>query len=196
MATLWSKISAVLPHNEEQFPLQFSDKVESSVVEMLKRCRQQLYSDTTRTSRLLNAHIILDFSWEKLNTGTWRDVDKEWRRVYSYGCLFKVAALCREDPSADEVLQAVKTCDMGLLMGAAIMDDILQVVVRILQSEVRKSTKEEDESEHSQVKVSDLLFKPYSEFVRGSKQHICITMHLSIKISSVLGELCSFPVSQ
>lgn len=152
MATLWSKISAVLPHNEEQFPLQFSDKVESSVVEMLKRCRQQLYSDTTRTSRLLNAHIILDFSWEKLNTGTWRDVDKEWRRVYSYGCLFKVAALCREDPSADEVLQAVKTCDMGLLMGAAIMDDILQVIVRILQSEVRKSTKEEDESEHSQVK--------------------------------------------
>lgn len=166
------------------------------MVEMLKRCRQQLYSDTTRTSRLLNAHIILDFSWEKLNTGTWRDVDKEWRRVYSYGCLFKVAALCREDPSADEVLQAVKTCDMGLLMGAAIMDDILQVIVRILQSEVRKSTKEEEESEHSQVKVSDLLFKPYSEFVRGSKQHICITMHLSIKISSVLGELCSFPVSQ
>ncbi|XP_073349722.1 lysine-specific demethylase 8 [Pagrus major] len=152
MATLWSKISAVLPHNEEQFPLQFSGKVESSVVEMLKRCRQQLYSDTTRTGRMLNAQIILDFSWEKLNTGTWRHVDKEWRRVYSYGCLFKVAALCREDPSEDEVLQAVKICDMGLLMGAAIMDDILQVIVRILQSEVRKSAKGEEESEHAEVK--------------------------------------------
>ncbi|XP_054463752.1 lysine-specific demethylase 8 [Anoplopoma fimbria] len=152
MATLWSKISAALPRNEEQFPLQFSDKVESSVVEMLKRARRQLYSDATSASRTLNAQILLDFSWEKLNTGTWRHVDKEWRRVYSYGCLFKVAALCGGDPSAEEVLLAVRTCDMGLLMGAAIMDDILQVIVRILQAEVRKSTKLEEESENTEVK--------------------------------------------
>ncbi|XP_032393664.1 lysine-specific demethylase 8 [Etheostoma spectabile] len=152
MARLWSKISALLPHNEEQFPLQFSDKVESSVVEMLKRSRLQLYSDSTSASRMLNAQIILDFSWEKLNMGTWRLVDKEWRRVYSYGCLFKVGALCREDPSADEVLQAVRTCDMGLLMGAAIMDNVLQVIVQILQDEVRKSTKEEDKNDLTEAK--------------------------------------------
>ncbi|XP_060882600.1 lysine-specific demethylase 8 [Labrus mixtus] len=154
MAALWSKISAALPPNEEQFPLQFSGQVDSSVVEMLKRSTRQLYSYTTRAVQLLTAQIILDFSWEKLNTGTWRDVDKEWRRVYSYGCLFKAAALCREDPSPAEVLQAVKTCDMGLLMGAAIMDDILQVVVRILQGEVGKSSKDEEEEkrEHLQVK--------------------------------------------
>ncbi|XP_040918850.1 lysine-specific demethylase 8 isoform X1 [Toxotes jaculatrix] len=151
MATLWSKISAVLPLNEEQFPLQFSDRVESSVVDMLKRSRQQLYSDVTSTIRMLNAQIILDFSWEKLNTGSWRHVDKDWRRVYSYGCLFKVAALCREGPSEDEILQAIRTCDMGLLMGAAIMDNILQVIVGILQGEVRKSSKE-DETEHAEVK--------------------------------------------
>ncbi|XP_018560601.1 lysine-specific demethylase 8 [Lates calcarifer] len=152
MATLWSKISALLPLNEEQFLLQFSDKVESSVVDVLKRCRQQLYHDTTSTSRMLNAQIILDFSWEKLNTGTWRHVDKEWRRVYSYGCLFKVAALCRDGPSEDEILQAVRTCDMGLLMGAAIMDNILQVIIGILQNEVRKSSKGDDETEHAEVK--------------------------------------------
>ncbi|XP_076608724.1 lysine-specific demethylase 8 [Chaetodon auriga] len=152
MATLWSKISAVLPVNEEQFPLHFSDKVESSVVEMLKRCRQQLYSNAASSSRMLGAQIILDFSWEKLNTGTWHHVDKEWRRVYSYGCLFKVAALCHEDPSADRIQEAVRICDMGLLMGAAILDNILQVIVGILQSEIRKSADGEDESEHAEVK--------------------------------------------
>ncbi|XP_060945982.1 lysine-specific demethylase 8 [Limanda limanda] len=145
MATLWSKISAALPHNEEQFPLQFSDTVELSVVDVLKRSRQQLYGDAACTSRSLGAQIILDLSWEKLNTGTWRHVDKEWRRVYSYGCLFKVAALCRDGPSENEVLQAVRTCDMGLLMGAAVLDNILQDIVGILQDEVRKSSKEEDE---------------------------------------------------
>uniref|UniRef100_A0A672YCW5 Lysine (K)-specific demethylase 8 n=1 Tax=Sphaeramia orbicularis TaxID=375764 RepID=A0A672YCW5_9TELE len=132
MAVLWSKLSAVLPPNEEEFPLQFSDKVESSVVSVLQQSRRQLYSDATSTDRTLTAQIILDLSWEKLNTGTWRDVDKEWRRVYSYGCLFKVAALCREHPSADEILQGIRTCDMGLLMGAAIMDNVLQVLVQIL----------------------------------------------------------------
>ncbi|XP_026208322.1 lysine-specific demethylase 8 isoform X1 [Anabas testudineus] len=152
MAVLWSKISALLPLNEEQFPLQFSDKVESSVVVVLKRSRHQLYSDATSASRLLNAQIILDISWEKLNTGTWRHVDKEWRRVYSYGCLFKVAALCRKDPSGDEILQAVRTCDMGLLMGAAIMDNILQVIVQILQGEVRKSSEEEGETDRPEIK--------------------------------------------
>lgn len=154
MATLWAKIAAVLPLTEDQFPLEFSDKVESSVVEMLKQCRQQLYSDAAPTNQMINAKIILDVSWEKLNMGTWRHVDKEWRRVYSYGCLFKVAALCHEGPSTDEVLQAVRTCDMGLLMGAAIMDDILQVIVQILQTEVRESTKEDNECEHLEVKVS------------------------------------------
>ncbi|XP_062264894.1 lysine-specific demethylase 8 isoform X2 [Platichthys flesus] len=145
MATVSSKISAALPPNEEQFPLQFSGTVESSVVDVLKRSRRQLYGDTASTSLSLWAQIILDVSWEKLNTGTWRHVDKEWRRVYSYGCLFKVAALCRDGPSENEVLQAVRTCDMGLLMGAAVLDNILQVLVGILQDEVRKSSKEEDE---------------------------------------------------
>ncbi|KAM9744830.1 lysine-specific demethylase 8 isoform 1-T1 [Menidia menidia] len=152
MAFLWSKISSVLPSNEEQFPLQFGDKVESSVVEILKRSRQQLYSDTTSACRMLNAQIILDISWERLNTGTWRHVDKEWRRIYSHGCLFKVGALCRESPSEEEIMQAIRTCDMGLLMGAAIMDDILQVVVGILQSELSKAAKDEEESEHVEVK--------------------------------------------
>lgn len=157
MATLWSKISAVLPPSEEEFPLQFGDKVEPSVVETLRRSRRLLYRDAAGSSRTLQAQIILDYSWEKLNTGTWRHVDKDWRRVYSYGCLFKAAALCRRDPSADDVLQALRACDMALLMGAAIMDNILQVIVRILQREVRKATDEEDEAEHSEAKVSGLL---------------------------------------
>lgn len=159
MAALWAKISAALPRHEEQLPLRFSDKVESSVVEMLRRSRRQLYSDAAdAATRMLNAQIILDVSWERLNAGTWRHVDKEWRRVYSYGCLFKAAALCRRGPSADEVLLAVRTCDMGLLMGAAIMDNILQVIVGILQGEVRRSTDLQEESGRAEVKVSHGYF--------------------------------------
>nr|XP_061805952.1 lysine-specific demethylase 8-like [Nerophis lumbriciformis] len=147
-ASVWSKISDALPPDEEHFPLQFSEKVHASILEIMKRSRCQLYTNAPASSRLLNAQIVLDVSWEKLNMGTWRHVDKEWRRVYSYGCLFKVCALCQEEPSEEDLLQAIRTCDMGLLMGAAIMDDRLQVLVRILQKEVRKDTR----NEHTEAK--------------------------------------------
>lgn len=152
MTSLWSKISAILPPTEDQFPLEFGDNVDSCVVETLRRSRRQLYADAPPACQLLNAKIVLDFSWEKLNTGTWRHVDKEWRRVYSYGCLFKAAALCQGAPAADELLQAVRTCDMGLLMGAAVIGDVLQVLVGILQREVRDSAKDADADEHPQTK--------------------------------------------
>ncbi|XP_061761296.1 lysine-specific demethylase 8 isoform X2 [Nerophis ophidion] len=152
MAVTWSKISTLLPADEDHFFLHFDDKVEASVLDVLRRCRRQLYTETGSAARLLDAQIILDVSWEKLNTGTWRDVDKEWRRVYSYGCLFKVCALCGEEPAEEDLLQAVRTCDMGLLMGAAIMDDRLQALVQVLQKEVGKDTKNEKEREHPEVK--------------------------------------------
>lgn len=153
MATLWSKISALLPLREDDFPLQFSDRVEPSVVEVLRRCRRLLYQESAGGGGMLQAQILLDYSWEKLNSGTWRHVDKDWRRVYSYGCLFRVAALCRQAPSAEDVLRAVRTCDMALLMGAAIMEDILQRIVHILQREVREPTHDE----HPEAKVGGLL---------------------------------------
>lgn len=156
VAQLWPQISAALPASEDQFPLLFGDTVESSVLDLLKRSRRHLYSQTSNSSLSLNAQIVLDYSWEKLNTGTWRDVDKEWRRVYSYGCLFKVAALCRGGPSEDELRQAIRTCDMGLLMGAAIMDNILQVIVWILQSQFKKSCEDGDDQGQPEVKVSEL----------------------------------------
>uniref|UniRef100_A0A8C6T6K7 JmjC domain-containing protein 5 n=1 Tax=Neogobius melanostomus TaxID=47308 RepID=A0A8C6T6K7_9GOBI len=167
MALLWSKLAAVLPPNEDEFPLQFTDKVDSSVVEMLTRSRQQLYGDATSDRLLLTAQIILDFSWEKLNTGTWRDVDKEWRRVYSYGCLFKMAALCGKVPTVDDVQQAIRTCDMGLLMGAAIMNDVLQSVVRILQSEVRRNNKGEDEEVTAKRAKIELPRCPHVPVIKG-----------------------------
>lgn len=45
---------------------------------------------------------------------------------------------------------------MGLLMGAAIMDNILQVIVGILQSQFKKSCEDGDDQGQPEVKVSEL----------------------------------------
>ncbi|KTF82763.1 hypothetical protein cypCar_00012279 [Cyprinus carpio] len=41
------------------------------------------------------------------------------------------------DPSQYNIQEAIKTCDMGLLMGAGIMDNILQRLVGVLRNKVK-----------------------------------------------------------
>ncbi|XP_062846412.1 lysine-specific demethylase 8 [Trichomycterus rosablanca] len=138
MAQICSDVMAILPVNESDFPLVFGETLDPSVLSILEFCRKDLYSTLKPSSCVGKAQIIIDYSWEKLNTGTWRDVEKDWRRVYSYGCLFKAVWMCHGETSHDKVQQAVKTCDMGLLMGASIMDNVLQRLIQVLKDKVRK----------------------------------------------------------
>lgn len=163
MAPIWSDVRTVLPSTVSEFPLDFSEKIESSVLNVLELAREQLYRSSDCPASAERAQIIIDYSWEKLNTGTWRDVDKEWRRVYSYGCLFKVLSLCHGDPSQCNIQEAIKTCDMSLLMGAAIMDNILQRLVGILRSKMKMKSPNNKKSEEPCSKVKSSLLKGKEE---------------------------------
>ncbi|MCJ8746471.1 hypothetical protein PDJAM_G00142200 [Pangasius djambal] len=152
MAHVWGDVMAVLPATETEFPLVFSEVVEPSVLAMLELSRKELYSSFSSYC-IEKAQVIIDYSWEKLNTGTWRDVDKEWRRVYSYGCLFKAVGTCHGEASQDKVQAAIKTCDMGLLMGASIMDNVLQRLIGVLKNKVKIPSKVEDSEQPSPKKL-------------------------------------------
>ena len=73
------------------------------------------------SSCLSNCQTVIDICWEKCNTGHWRDVNVIWRETYSYASVFK--ALCLH--SMERKTEAMKACDMGLLLGAPILDNIL-----------------------------------------------------------------------
>nr|XP_054525025.1 bifunctional peptidase and arginyl-hydroxylase JMJD5 isoform X5 [Pan troglodytes] len=131
--TLWEALRALLPHSKEDLKLDLGEKVERSVVTLLQRATELFY-EGRRDECLQSSEVILDYSWEKLNTGTWQDVDKDWRRVYAIGCLLKALCLCQAPEDANTVAAALRVCDMGLLMGAAILGDILLKVAAILQT--------------------------------------------------------------
>ncbi|XP_048349186.1 bifunctional peptidase and arginyl-hydroxylase JMJD5 [Sphaerodactylus townsendi] len=134
--TLWADLRALLPSTREGLLLDFGEAVESSVLLLLQQAADLLYEEGTDSATCLGlAEIILDYSWEKLNIGTWRDVDKAWRRVYAYGCLFKVLCVCR---AGGAVPEAVRTCDLGLLMGASILDNVLAKVIGVLRPHLPK----------------------------------------------------------
>ncbi|NP_001187323.1 lysine-specific demethylase 8 [Ictalurus punctatus] len=160
MAHVWRDVMAVLPSSETESPLVFGEVVEPSVLAMLELCRKELYS-SLNSSCIEKAQVILDYSWEKLNTGTWRDVDKEWRRVYSYGCLFKAVGTCHGETSQDKVQDAIKTCDLGLLMGASIMDNALQRLIVVLKNKVMVPSEVEDSEQPCPKKLrKEFILRP------------------------------------
>lgn len=78
--------------------------------------------------------MLLAYTWERLNQGNWKDVNVSWR--YSYTIVSIVKAFCEykiilrnfEYEGSDvkiNVDEVTKTCDMGLLMGAPLCDNIL-----------------------------------------------------------------------
>ncbi|XP_052055684.1 bifunctional peptidase and arginyl-hydroxylase JMJD5 [Apodemus sylvaticus] len=132
-STLWKDLRALLPDTEEELRLDLGEKVDRSVATLLQQAVSLFYVGHWQEC-LQASEAVLDYSWEKLNTGPWRDVDKEWRRVYSFGCLLKALCLCQAPQKATAVAEALRVCDMGLLMGAAILGDILLKAVSVLQT--------------------------------------------------------------
>lgn len=134
---LWAEVWALLPGSEEGLSLSLSGEVEDCVLPLLKRARRLLYGAAGRPGEAAAAalgrlgDILRDYSWERLNAGPWREVSKAWRQVYAYGCLFGALA---EVAAGRPLVPAVRLCDMGLLMGASVLDNVLARLVRVLQA--------------------------------------------------------------
>ncbi|XP_066131874.1 bifunctional peptidase and arginyl-hydroxylase JMJD5 isoform X1 [Saccopteryx bilineata] len=126
-------LRALLPRRKEDLRLDFGDRVERSAVTLLQRAASLFYGGA-RAECLRTSEAVLDYAWERLNSGPWRDVDKDWRRLYAFGCLLKAVCLCEDPGGAAGVAAALKVCDMGLLMGAAVLDDVLTKVAAVLQT--------------------------------------------------------------
>jgi lysine-specific demethylase 8 len=73
---------------------------------------------------------VTDAVWERLNTGHWKNVDGEWRRLYGLVAVAKVRKIVDLANSAEVTLGAseiirdlIRMSDLGLLMGAPVMND-------------------------------------------------------------------------
>lgn len=87
--------------------------------------------------------IVIDYVWEQLNKGHWKDVAISWRYTYSLISMMKVLseyAISIEDDSKVTFDQVMKSCDMGLLMGAPVGDNILARLCTTLRVDYENRT--------------------------------------------------------
>ena len=91
-----------------------------SVCKALRMSWQSLESGKIPQSQQW-AQVALDYSWEQLNMGNWKDVSVSWREVYATAALLKALGLVR----AGERQRALEELDRGILLGAPILDSAL-----------------------------------------------------------------------
>ena len=101
-------------------------------------------------SSIFHAQTVLDFCWEKLNTGHWKDVDIVWRETYSYASLFKAVSLYE----SGDMCKALESCDLGILLGAPILNNILCKLAKDIHNEVRLHEKHGTDSHSSSTDLS------------------------------------------
>ncbi|XP_066432504.1 bifunctional peptidase and arginyl-hydroxylase JMJD5 [Eleutherodactylus coqui] len=140
--SLWSQIQSILPPSLEEFPQVLGPEVDGAVVMCVKEAAASIYTHDPGRCRQLG-ELIMDYSWEKLNGCKWRDVSRDWRTAYSYGCLFKVVGICRGPVVNKE--EVLRVCDMSLLLGAEIMDNVISRIIQILSQPLSKDSVEPPE---------------------------------------------------
>ena len=83
-------------------------------------------------SSLFWAQVALNYSWEQLHSGHWKDVRLCWREAYALAALLKALSLRLEGKGE----QALVEIDKGILMGAPIMNNSLHNVAAMLNKEL------------------------------------------------------------
>ena len=89
---------------------------------------------------ILICRMVLDYIWERLNCGHWKDVKVSWRHAYTLLSCLK--ALCEYELLTEDgetcghdFGHVIKSCDMGLLMGAPIADNLLARISSAIQAD-------------------------------------------------------------
>ncbi len=99
---------------------------------------------TDRSNLLLKIESALNYVWEQLHTGQWKDVHPVWRQLYSYISLFK-ALIClkHEEETKSQLVNSIKACDMGLIMGEPILNGLLSQIADMLNERLWEMSKTE-----------------------------------------------------
>ena len=118
---------------------------------IIKDNMQKAWEDYLKTrydDAVCLSQVIIDQTWQELNTGHWKDVDITWRYLYTFASLVK--SLCLYE--LGNIDFAIRSCDIGLLMGAPLFDNILAKLVSELVCSSKKRKAEPDSNNDTYIK--------------------------------------------
>ncbi|RZF49089.1 hypothetical protein LSTR_LSTR008375 [Laodelphax striatellus] len=148
----YSNIRSIIPQNLD---LQSSGDVEQEILDLTQTCYNQLLLFDGHVIRnepfqfdsvidvISTIQIVLDRTWEHLNTGHWSKVPESQRFIYSLGSLILSvvrviqAYLVDVDQIKSYLEKGLKDIDMGLLLGCAFRTELTRAA-QILSNSIAK----------------------------------------------------------
>ncbi|ODN03338.1 Lysine-specific demethylase 8 [Orchesella cincta] len=106
-----------------------SCKISTSPSEEEKGCANQVLVEKA----LVELSSLTNYTWEQLNIGHWKSVPRIWRKLYTCLAILKVCFLVLKRSSDIEV---IKECDMGILMGEPICQNVLSKIAEEISSRI------------------------------------------------------------
>ena len=124
--------------NEEVLSLK--SKCGDMLLWLLDESCQNFHQKQFKTA-LSSSLAVLDLTWEKINTGYWKDVDVAWRKMYSFAAIVQTLILFE----MGKLQEGIKTGDLGLLLGCPVMDNILTKIASCIQEKLQEPDSENSE---------------------------------------------------
>ncbi|CAF0741516.1 unnamed protein product [Didymodactylos carnosus] len=119
------------------FDDKFPNELDKNLLDMLTKANQYLYSsddENNLKNSKLYTKLLLDYSWEKLNTGIWQNVKDVYRYLYSYSRYIDVLVDCCliKTQKQQECQDIIKKCDLGILLGGPILEKRFNQIIHLL----------------------------------------------------------------
>jgi len=102
------------------------------ILQLLQKCGNCLHKKDFDNGLLISDQI-LDYTWEILNSGKWKDVNINYLKAYSLASFFHAVSIMYLSSGKQSIQKIHRVCDMGILMGAPIFDNILNKLLKFLR---------------------------------------------------------------
>jgi lysine-specific demethylase 8 len=130
--------------------------------------------------------VIIEYSWEFLNTNIWSFVEDKWRFIYGYGTMYKIIfthhsnRLNGDSEAVDSLnTELIKLCDLGLLMCGNLLERQFNNMIR----HIRAANEEvEDEFRSSSSSSSKRLKLDQNDKLLSTDSIMKLAPEYSIKI--------------
>ncbi|CAF0917363.1 unnamed protein product [Rotaria sordida] len=122
------------------------EQIDSFLLNYLETARNILINDEQFQKTKSYVKIILEYSWEKLNTGIWQNVKDVYRYLYAYACYIDVLVDCRiliQNDKYDNYQDIIKKCDLGILLGGPILEKQFNDLISIINENCKNIQDEE-----------------------------------------------------
>lgn len=150
----------ITKNNDYQIRLSpIEDQLPEFVMKYFKNIKSNLehFNKTSVKKLILLCDILIDYSWEMMNSNIWLFIEDKWRFIYGYATLYKLFLMKNKQEDTDSYQnqkEIIKLCDMGLLMSKPFLDAEFNQIIKSFATDISNQSRESSTHIQNDIQVT------------------------------------------